>query len=371
MESNLLTVVFGFKNRDIQRVKRCLNSLKSQTYNKFNVIFIDYGSDVSVSKEISMLVSSFDFCKYIYSDTRGWPWNRSKALNIGIRQSETKYVMTSDIDLIFDNYFVERMMEHVGENSAVHASCYYLPPNFKRWNDLSKLNTTFGAPCKDALGLLLLLSKENYVKVGGFDEYYQFWGVEDRDLEHRLIKSGIKTKWLDLTKCILYHQWHPIHNNKTFSFMPIGYWEDAELYYGGNIKNVVRNLDDSWGHVVARESRPALNLLDKVIAPTSIIKIENSLGAGDVAVKIAESFTSAESGEAICLELNYNKPSWFYQLTINFLNRVLSRFKLGFQLSPNRNHGKDIFWQFYKNNKSSIDDYAISTNEQFYYFIKK
>ena len=39
-----LAIVFGYRNREPIRVKRCLESLSKQTDSDFRVVFVDYGS---------------------------------------------------------------------------------------------------------------------------------------------------------------------------------------------------------------------------------------------------------------------------------------------------------------------------------------
>ena len=81
------SIIVGFKNRDISRAKKSLDSFSSQSFTDFELIFIDYGSDELVSKEVQLLVQHYKFIKYYYSDTKGWFWNRAHAMNIGIKKA--------------------------------------------------------------------------------------------------------------------------------------------------------------------------------------------------------------------------------------------------------------------------------------------
>ena len=78
-----ISIVFGYRNRDIARVKRCMDSLKNQTFSDFEVIFIDYGSDESFVRQVRPLIGRYAFAHYYYLYTAGYPWNRSHALNVG------------------------------------------------------------------------------------------------------------------------------------------------------------------------------------------------------------------------------------------------------------------------------------------------
>lgn len=371
MDDNLLTIVFGFKNRDLLRVARCLDSLSNQTYKGFKVIFVDYGSERDLSKKASALIESFKFCKYVYSETRGWPWNRSRALNIGIRLAQTKYVMTSDIDLIFDPEFISLAMKEADENSALHSTCYYLPKHFRKWSKISSLTHSFKQSLPNALGLMLLLAKENYEKIGGFDEFYQFWGAEDRDIEHRLNMSGVKTKWLNSSEAILYHQWHPVNNNHTFSFLPVGFWEDVEMHFGKHYANPDRNSIEGWGVVTERNERPALDLMEKTSTATHTYSSSKKSTAADIGRDIAKLFYGLKAGESLCLVSGFSHPQQMILYIVNLLNRASGMLGIGYQLLPERDQLKDAFWLFYRNNKADTTDYAITTDEKYYYLIRK
>lgn len=370
MKDNLLTIVFGFRNREVLRVKRCLDSLKNQTYKNFEVIFIDYGSEPDVSGEASKLIQTFDFCTYVYSETRGWPWNRSRALNIGIRLAETQYVMTSDIDIIFDSEFISQNIELANENCALHAFCYFLPKGFKNWGEVSKLDHSFKQSNTSALGLLLL-SKNNHEKIGAFDEFYQFWGLEDHDLEHRLNNYGIKTKWLDSSKSKLYHQWHPLNNNSIFSFLPFGYWEEVKLHFGKNFSSPKRSITKQWGKITFRAQRPALDLVERTRAPSLIFSEPSNGALANLVQEIAKSFYGLTAGESLCLENMFIPPHSFTLYIVNFFNRVARKLGIEYRLITRRDSLRDAFWLFHRNNSEDIGDYAATVDGKFYYLIKK
>ena len=54
----MISIVVGYRNREIERVKRSLDSLLQQKYVDFEMIFIDYGSDHSISKDIEQLLKT-------------------------------------------------------------------------------------------------------------------------------------------------------------------------------------------------------------------------------------------------------------------------------------------------------------------------
>jgi hypothetical protein len=85
MMTNTISIVIGFKDREISRVKNSLDSLSLQNSDiNFEVIFVDYGSEEECSNQLLLLMHNFSFVKYVKVNSRGWFWNRSHALNIGV-----------------------------------------------------------------------------------------------------------------------------------------------------------------------------------------------------------------------------------------------------------------------------------------------
>lgn len=98
--------------------------------------------------------------------------------------------------------------------------------------------------------------------IGGYDQFYNFGGVEDRDMASRLQKKGINEHWLKLGQAPLYHQWHPIVTNEKEGFFPDKWWDDMNIYFQLNIDRIKRN-DDNWGKFIYLEDRPVLNSIGK------------------------------------------------------------------------------------------------------------
>ena len=123
-----VTIIYGFRNRDIERVKRSLDSLRDQTDQFFKVIFVDYGSEENVSVLVKDLIAQYNFCTYLYNETRGMPWNRAHALNSGIRIATTEYVFTADIDLIFTENFIAKTKKLAKQGTVAFFPVVYLTP---------------------------------------------------------------------------------------------------------------------------------------------------------------------------------------------------------------------------------------------------
>jgi GT2 family glycosyltransferase len=58
-----------------------------------------------------------------------------------------------------------------------------------------------------ALGCNMSFWREDFIRVNGYDEYYEGWGAEDSDLASRLLNSGVRRLALKFA-AIAFHLWH-------------------------------------------------------------------------------------------------------------------------------------------------------------------
>jgi len=208
-----ITIIFPFRNRDVLRVKKALNSLMLQSDKKFKVLFIDYGSTTTIAREVAAIVTQYDFVQYHYLFTQYQPWNKSKALNYALRQTNTPNFFVADIDMIFRNDFVQKAIQL--SNGETNRNVYF------KVGFLSEFETKLEKKFQDykinfesnseATGLTLF-STFALKSCGGFDEFYHFWGSEDTDVHVRLQNAGDSVIFYDY-EILLLHQWHPSYRS--------------------------------------------------------------------------------------------------------------------------------------------------------------
>ena len=205
-EQMSLTFVAGYRDREAERLRRSLDSLKGQTCPDFEVILLDYGSRSACGSQIRQLVAGYPFCRYYYSDTRGWMWNRSAALNTGARISDREFLFFSDVDIVYPPWFVERIRKHMAADLFLASECFRSPQGFQDWGALKDGRYGRAWPSMKGKGLLCC-ARRVLEAVGGLEEGFGWWGQEDIDLVERLTRLGLRDAELPNLYC--YHQWHP------------------------------------------------------------------------------------------------------------------------------------------------------------------
>ncbi|HEV8632609.1 MAG TPA: glycosyltransferase [Thermoanaerobaculia bacterium] len=261
MSDVALTVVAGFRDREIERVERWLASLAAQTFRGFRAILVDYGSARDVAARLQAAAARHDFCSTVYTDTRGHAWSRACALNIGARLAASDYVLLTDVDMIYPPGFLAAVIERIAPGRVIHAWCTFLPRGFSHWDEVFDRAGRFPpAASRPALGGCQALATALLHAIGGLDEYYRFWGAEDRDLADRLLLHGLEDVYLPSHVPML-HQWHPSSNDKSDDFMPEGLWGRMNNHRHRHRGEIARN-GGGWGRVVRTEERPAFVFLD-------------------------------------------------------------------------------------------------------------
>ncbi|WP_258104020.1 glycosyltransferase [Marinoscillum sp. MHG1-6] len=261
-----ISVVLGYRDRDSIRVKRCFESLRDQGFTNFEIVFVDYGSIKENSETILNLIKEFPALdiNYVYVYTEGWYWNRSHALNIGIKQAKGEIIFFGDVDFLYPSETMGYVAENLRSNQQIHSYLFYLNETFDKWDQLFYNNSDFhkrqfGDFIRDSKGSHAIFKKA-LKDINGYDEFYCIWGVEDRDLSTRLEVNGLETVWLDDDKFTVYHQWHPTVNNK-HHFFPSGWMQRMELHFLENRNRPKRN-PNGWGKMIEKAERPILKMID-------------------------------------------------------------------------------------------------------------
>ncbi len=218
--SPLISAIIPLRNRGGTRLDNCLRSLRWQTFpaDQLEIVLSDFGSDPSFSAELRELGERHD-ARVVCSATDAI-WNRSKALNIGIRSARGRYVFCTDADMIFSPDFVQALADaqerHRGQ-AMVMCRCRDLSEtvpeqpwerdDFPRLLDQASFRERLGT------GACQMASKERVGALRGYDEGYKFWGLEDTDMRFRAARAGFTEAWVHDDTAML-HQWHPSDRKK-------------------------------------------------------------------------------------------------------------------------------------------------------------
>lgn len=213
MPSPRLTVVLPLRNRAGVRLDNCLRSLRWQegvAARDVEVLLSDFGSDPSSRDEVAALARAYD-ARVVFTPERG-VWNRSRALNIGLRRAQGALSFCTDVDMVFAKNFLRTILD-VEADARVLAlcQCHDLgPETLGRVIEPEELEALRdGATMRPAYGLggCQATTTAWFHRVRGFDERMTFWGAEDKDLAFRARRDGLALQWMN-ERTFMLHQWH-------------------------------------------------------------------------------------------------------------------------------------------------------------------
>lgn len=271
-----VSIIFANRNRDPQRIKISLDSLQQQATEDLEVIFVDYGSQDGLVHTYRELLKAYDFIRFFSLEVAGLLWNKSKALNYGIKKASRASVFIADVDLIFHPEAVKLFGKLANPDKFCLFQLGYLGQEESeklggdyRFEALQP--TRFGK-----VNGMVLATREALLEVNGLDEFFHFYGAEDEDLFARLENAGYQRE--ENTATYFYHNWH-----QSFSGS-----EDELLTGNPRVKNIMRlnqrhflrnrerkiikpHRQNGMGEIIPRQER---ELLKK---PTLCFRIPNIL----------------------------------------------------------------------------------------------
>lgn len=315
----MITLIYPYRNRSLSRIKKSLDSLVSQTNQDFEVQFIDYGSDLDMAKKVEKLVTAYTFTNYTFSYHIDTMWNKSRALNIIIKNLKTSYCFVADIDMIFHPEFVSTLQELKKQHTVTYFKVGFLSSEeSEKTIPFEQYKIKFTST-NEATGLTLF-PVDALKKVNGFDEFYHLWGAEDTDIHNRLKLCGLSIKFFD-SKILMLHQYHKIYrqlkDDKITRYITIKSisrinQEYCKTQYAK--KQAIANLDFSWGNKQSKEEYTELLTPNK----SKIVSLRKE------SFKVWLKTINNQSGDEIILYQFKGSNSWLH----NSISKLVGKYTL-------------------------------------------
>lgn len=174
---------------DKNYIQETIQSIECQTFQNFEVIVIDDGSDDTTKQVLQTLIN--DRTKVITQTNRG----PSAARNKGFDVASGDYILTIDADDIVEETFLEKAVAILNENTAVGAVSSYCNVFIKKY-EITSEHTPGGGVLKDFLFdnnsvSFALIRKKTWQDTGGYDEA-MLTGFEDWEFWISITKKGWK-----------------------------------------------------------------------------------------------------------------------------------------------------------------------------------
>lgn len=270
-----ISIIFAYRNRDLERIKICMDSLSFQSSCEFEVVFVDYGSEEEYSLNLKKLFSNYKFVKYHYLETRHQLWNKSRALNYGIKKAKFDYLFIADVDLIFSPEAVQSFAEMLSPDFFYLFTMGYLSKEESLKLGDNKYENLKAQRFGEINGMILA-SKNLFFQIRGYDEFFHFYGSEDVDLYTRLRNAGYTSKLV--TSVLFLHNWHisyEISDRREFGNFPrlrnARRINEQHYFYNKRKKVTIPVGQAFWGEVVEKRD------IEFLSRPTVKIQLSNIL----------------------------------------------------------------------------------------------
>lgn len=206
----ILTVIITFRtNGNYDMIDRLAYRKYKGDYIEFLVV--DDGSKLKDSEKARKICQENSF-NFIQIDSGEDVFSAGRARNCGAINARTKFIVHEDIDLYppqgyYENLLNEIKNQHLDDNISdfISIPVYYLTEDASRefldteesqrkeYVEEKLLNgeSSFFSFCMPASSVIVV-NRYHYLSLGGYDETFTKWGLEDLDYAYRLTRSSNK-----------------------------------------------------------------------------------------------------------------------------------------------------------------------------------
>jgi hypothetical protein len=206
------SVIIGFRDATPDRLRNLIYTVEYYKKHLPDAKIIIVEQDTKA--DLSAIHDKID--SYVYLNTGGDFYSRSLGFNKGFNVSNTDYVILADGDCLLDVNFLNSIHNYYAEFDIFFVipyanPVYYLSKeetenfilnNEDNTGDNSKRKTD---SLRNASGGIGIISSDNYYRVGGFDERFRGWGVEDDAFHNKCLEFNLRSKRLTAQMVHLYH----------------------------------------------------------------------------------------------------------------------------------------------------------------------
>ncbi|WP_281174505.1 galactosyltransferase-related protein [Stenoxybacter acetivorans] len=187
----------------------------------FQFVIIDYGSQHDDAESIKRICDENGF-PYHYVDSSSQIWNISKARNIGVLKSQADFIIIEDLDVFSCKDFYQKIklqidsllinknwkffaipVAYLSEQKSSTITALLDEPEYNDlisdiFDEFDSETIEFFAPTSS----YLVCSRDLILSVGGYDESFEGWGLEDSDFALKLLTKANIEKPRDFYRLI-------------------------------------------------------------------------------------------------------------------------------------------------------------------------
>lgn len=181
-----------------------IDNIRAQRFPNIDIIVIEQDRALHIPDE------SIYPCRHGLADaTLDKPFNKSLAFNTGVSKAKHNKLLLHDADIMVPGWYINKISKLLDKYEGCHLGqqVLYLTPNST--SEVNTNKTLTNKQCESAVdyfeGGSLAITKEAYIRIGGFDERFIGYGVEDCEFYQRMKEC---TKFVEDRTVRMIHLWH-------------------------------------------------------------------------------------------------------------------------------------------------------------------
>jgi hypothetical protein len=250
--SPLISIIYPLKNNNLKNLIYSVRTILENSNELMEIIVVDYGNNSDYRKTLKTICDNNNF-RLISVDSQGLFWNRSHAINIGVKNSDSKYIIIADPDMFFRGNILSECLKQTG-------------PLIKIECDITSLNNRFSQSFK-----FHFLESNTFKKIGGYNENIFYPELEEKEINQRYKNSSIKIN--NISDKFIIFQSAQMNYTTTKILRLKSFWNNSMIEYLNSKKGLVETNWNNAGKNVSTQDRPIL--LNLLRDNSYVIDIEN------------------------------------------------------------------------------------------------
>ena len=194
------------------------------------IVILNYNSSDDLDKYVDTLQNNklVEGNKIVYIKyNKGKHYRMAHARNIVSLAATGEYIVETCTDIFLGNYFFAVIREKI-----VDTNCKWIMTSSHRRPGL------------------IVIEKKEFIKAGGYDERFDFYGPEDQELNNRLVRRGLTPEIISRKHSyVLYTNDVDKIKNYSIKTTKMGMFKKMMPIYEENMKNkiLIANKNLKWG----------------------------------------------------------------------------------------------------------------------------
>lgn len=207
--NKLLTVIITLRAANhydmVERIKYRISDASSRDY--VNFLVVDDGSEKNVSNRIKNICEELNF-NFVRIKSEDKLFSPGRARNVGVQYAKSEFVVHEDVDLFPPNGYYKELLDLLLSSKLIDNNDNFIsiPVIYLKENLSSRLIEDANIYLKDEIldllnrgehdgfefympaSSVILLNRNYYLSIGGYNENFVKWGLEDLEYAYRLTR---------------------------------------------------------------------------------------------------------------------------------------------------------------------------------------